>query len=566
MNTNQIDNFFTEDKENPKPGLFPSKKQFKYLPKILSKKERNLISILALIIIGSLIYIPLSLYFNKTLAVAANGGEYVEGILGEPRHINPILAVNDADRDLIRLVYSSLTKYDEEGKIVGDLADYEISENGLTYTFFIKDDAQWHDGQDVTADDVVFTIKTVQDAEYNSPLRVNWQGIEVEKVDDKTVRFVLKSQYAQFLNNTTLGILPKHIWEEIKPVNFGLSVFNLEPIGSGPYVFKKFKKDSLDRIKSYELESNRKYYEGRPYIDKVELKFYSSEGELLSAYNRNEVANVSNISAQNINRLKFQQKLDIKRLKLPRYFTVFFNESEGGALSDPDIRQALNYATDKNEIIKEVLDEEAIAVNSPMIASILGGFSNLNPYEFNPEKAKELLAESEAEELSIALTTSEFPEFVIVSNILKEQWEAVGFKVNLQIVNISTMQQLIKDRAYEALLFGEVLAIDPDPFSFWHSSQKKSPGLNLSVYDNSKADQLLEEARTSLDPVKRKLAYEEFQKVILDDAPAVFLYSPLYIYPQNEDVKGNNAEIISIPSDRFANINQWYIDTKRIGK
>lgn len=566
MNANQLDNFFlNEGKNKPKPGLFPSKKQFKYLPKILSKKERNILAVLALIIIGSIIYIPLSVYFNKTTSIASYGGTYSEGIVGEPRYVNPVLAGNDADRDLVRLVYSSLTKYDEKGNLIGDLAEnFNVSEDGLAYTFTLKD-ATWHDGQPVIADDVIFTIQAIQNSDYNSPQRINWNNVETEKIDNKTIKLTLKNRYAQFLNNTTIGILPKHVWQDVKPINFGLSDLNLEPIGSGPYEFSQYENDSLGKIEEYELEAYKEYYEGRPYIGKIKLKFYPTESELIAAYNRGDVSNIGNISAQNLNRLKFQQRLDVKRIKFPRYFTVFFNPDQSETLSEMDIRQALNYATDKTTIIKEVINGEALLVKSPMIPVVLGGVDNVDPYIYNPDQARELMRESEAE-LSITLTTSEWPEFVIVANMLKEQWEAVGFTVELQIADIVTMQQIIKDRSYEALLFGEVLTIDPDPFSFWHSSQKKSPGLNLAVYDNLEADRLLEEARSTLDPIKRMTSYDDFQKVVMDDAPAIFLYSPLYIYPQNNDIRGNDMEIISVPSDRFSNINTWFIDTKRIKK
>ncbi len=566
MNANQLDNFFlNEGKNKPKPGLFPSKKQFKYLPKILSKKERNILAVLALIIIGSIIYIPLSVYFNKTTSIASYGGTYSEGIVGEPRYVNPVLVSNDADRDLVRLIYSSLTKYDEKGNLVGDLAEsFNVSEDGLAYTFTLKD-ATWHDGQPVTADDVIFTIQAAQNSDYNSPQRINWNNVETEKIDNKTLKLTLKNKYAQFLNNTTIGILPKHIWQDVKPINFRLSDLNLEPIGSGPYKFSQYENDSLGKIEEYELEAYKEYYEGRPYIGKIELKFYPTESELIAAYNRGDVSNIGNISAQNLNRLKFQQRLDVKRIKFPRYFTVFFNPDKSETLSEMGIRQALNYATDKTTIIKEVIDGEALLVKSPIIPVVLGGIDNVDPYIYNPDQARELMRESEAE-LSITLTTSEWPEFVIVANMLKEQWEAVGFTVELQIADITTMQQIIKDRSYEALLFGEVLTIDPDPFSFWHSSQKKSPGLNLAVYDNLEADRLLEEARSTLDPIKRMTSYDDFQKVVMDDAPAIFLYSPLYIYPQDNDIQGNDMEIISVPSDRFSNINTWFIDTKRIKK
>jgi peptide/nickel transport system substrate-binding protein len=567
MNANQLDNFFlNEEKKRPKPGFFPSKKQFKYLPKILSKKERNVVAVLALIIIGSIIYIPLSLYFNKTTPVASSGGTYSEGIIGEPRHINPALATNDADRDLVRLIYSSLTKYDNQGNIIGDLAEsFDVSEDGLTYTFVLKD-AEWHDGQPVTADDIVFTVNTFQNEDYNSPQRINWNSVLAERIDDKTAKLTLKNKYAQFLNNTTVGILPKHVWQNVKPINFSLSDLNVEPIGSGPYKFSELKKDSLGKIQSYELKAHKKYHDGRPYIDRVELKFYPTESELVAAYNRGDVSNISNISAQNLNRLKFQQRLDVKRIKFPRYFTVFFNPDQSETLSELDVRQALNHATDKTTVINEVLNGEALLVKSPVIPAVLGGVDIADPYAYDQNKARELLQNTEAEDLSITLTTSEWPEFVIVANMLKEQWESVGFNVELQIADITTMQQIIKDRSYEALLFGEVLTVDPDPFSFWHSSQKKSPGLNLAVYDDPEADRLLEEGRSTLDPLKRMSSYDDFQKVVLEGAPAIFLYSPLYIYPQDNDVRSNDIEIISVPSDRFSNINTWFISTKRIKK
>jgi peptide/nickel transport system substrate-binding protein len=567
MNANQIDNFFLNEKKGePKSGVFPSRKQFKYLPKILSRKERNIIAFLALIVVGALLYIPLSLYFNKTTPVASYGGTYIEGIIGEPRHINPVLAVNDTDRDLIRLIYSSLTKYDEKGNLIGDLAEnFEISEDGLSYTFYLKN-AEWHDGETVTADDVVFTIQTIQNDENNSPQRVNWNNVEVERVNERTVKFTLENKHAQFLNSTTIGILPKHIWQGVKPINLSLSDLNFEPIGSGPYKFKEFKKDSIGKIQSYELVANKDYYEGRPYIDKIELKFYPTESELIAAYNRGDIANVSNISAQSLNRLKFQQRLDIKRIKFPRYFTVFFNPNQSETLSDSDIRKALNYAIDKEKIIDEVLGGEALMVGSPMIPAVLGGIDSINPYDYDPNKAKELIESSEVENLSITLTTSEWPEFVIVGNMIKEQWESIGFNVELQIADITTVQQIIKDRSYEALLFGEVLAVDPDPFSFWHSSQKKAPGLNLAAYGSEEADKLLEEARSTLDPLKRMTTYGKFQEIVQKDAPVIFLYSPLYIYPQDNDVKNSTMEVISVPSDRFSNINTWFISTRRIKK
>ena len=165
--------------------------------------------------------------------------------------------------------------------------------------------------------------------------------------------------------------------------------------------------------------------------------------------------------------------------------------------------------------------------------------------------------------LEIKLTTSDWPELVAAGNEIKKQWETTGVRVNLEILPLPELQQAIKDRDYEALLFGEVLAVDPDPFSFWHSSQKRDPGLNLSLYDNNDADKLLEDARQTLDRSARFLKYAELQEIIAKDIPAIIFYSPSYLYGQPAKIEGNNTTLISVPSDRFDTVSKWYIETRR---
>ena len=166
--------------------------------------------------------------------------------------------------------------------------------------------------------------------------------------------------------------------------------------------------------------------------------------------------------------------------------------------------------------------------------------------------------------LEVEITTSSWPELVSVANEIKSQWEKTGAGVTIHVLSVPEIQQAIKERDYTSLLFGEVLGLDPDPFSFWHSSQKKDPGLNLALYDNKDSDKLLEDARQTLDPTSRKTKYDQLQKVIISDAPAVFLYSPDYLYIQPKKIKNNNTKIVSIPSNRFDTIHKWYIDTHRV--
>lgn len=555
-----------------KPELFP---------KILSKKERYLILSLLIVILGSVIAIPFSTFYHFTKPAPDYGGSFNEGIVGEPHYINPLLSqTNDADRDLVSLMFSGILKYNKDGKLVPDLAkSYEISSDGLSYTVYLKENAKWHDGVPLTADDIIFTIQTAQNSDYGSAQRINWQGVEIEKVNDYTIMFKLKNKYAQFLNNWTINILPKHIWQDIKPINFALSEFNLKPVGSGPYKFQKLKKDDTGRIQSYYLGSNRNFYDGRPYINNIEIKFYNSEDEMINAYNKNDVSGLSSISPQNLDKIKFKKRLNIRELKLPRYFAVFLNQNQSKILSDKSVRMAMNYGTNKQEIIQKVLGNNGLPVNSPMIGDIIDIQNNTNPYEYNVEQAKKILADAgwgnpndkgilkkKDDKLSVTLTVPSWSELIDTANILKDQWAQVGIDVTIVALPTPELQQAIKERNYQMLLFGEILMPDPDPFSLWHSSQKKDPGQNLALYDNKATDTLLEDARQTLNPLERMKKYDDFQKLVMADAPIVLIYNPLYLYGQDQKIMGFDTEVISVPSDKFSNIEKWYIDTKRVLK
>lgn len=583
----------------------PTKSQLRHLPKVLSRKERFLILVLSLIALVSLVAIPISAYYHFTKPAPNFGGSLTEGLVGTPKHINPLLAQsNDADKDLSSLVYAGLVKYDGQGKTENDLAEsYQVSDDGLTYTFKLREGLLWHDGKALTAKDVVFTILTAQNADYGSSQRILWQGIDAAETDNRTVVFKLKNKYAQFLGNATLGILPKHIWENIKPASFGLSEFNLKPVGSGPYKFSKIRRNTFGNIKSFELATFDRYHAGKPYISKLTFKFYPSETDLIGAYNNGEVEGLGSISAQNLNSIRFLGQLRVKKLNLPRYFAVFFNQNRSKQLADKNVRLSLNYAIDKKKMLDEILSGNGMTVDSPMMPGIIDVPDSITKYKFDAELADKTLedagwkypntteAQNETEngkekvrekappvpknkkekpgeptKLEIRLTTSDWPELVAVANEIKKQWGKVGARVLVETLPLPELQQAIKDRDYEILLFGEVLALDPDPFSFWHSSQKRDPGLNLALYDNKDADKLLEDARQTLDRSARMSKYDDFQKIIAKDVPAIFLYSPDYLYAQPAKIKGNDTTLISMPSDRFDNVGRWYIETKRVRK
>ena len=484
-------------------------------------------------------------------------------------------------------------KYDGKGNLIEDLAEsYSIDQSGLIYDFKLKNDIYWHDGEKLTADDIVFTIQTIQDPEYKSPVRGNWQGVTVEKVDDSNVRFTLRNIYAPFLHNTVIGIIPKHIWQGISAQNFPLAEYNQAPIGSGPYRFKELKKNGSGKIEKINLIWNENYFgasnhrvnsQKKPFIQKINFIFYDNEAAAIEAYDKGSIDGLSRISVSSL--AEFQKKnIDIYKIKQPRYYAVFFNQTKSKALSDKIVRQALNYATDKQKMVADILLGEANAVNSPLLEGSLGYTAEITTYDYSSDKAKDLLEQnswkdadndnirekkigSEIVKLEFTIVTVNQPQLVATIQQIKQDWESIGAKIDIQIVDPTAIQQdFIKPREYQALLFGEIYGADPDPFSFWHSSLKKDPGLNLALYNNKKTDKLLEEARQSLDQNIRAEKYKEFQKIVSDEAPAVFLYSPNFLYPMAKKIKGINIEMLALPSYRFSQIESWYIKTSRVEK
>ncbi|MCX6763933.1 MAG: ABC transporter substrate-binding protein [Candidatus Moranbacteria bacterium] len=520
-------------------------------------------------------------YLNKTQPIPKFGGEYIEGIIGQPLHINSVISQsNNTDEDLSQIIYNGLFKYDDQGKIANDLAEgYEISKDKMLYTVHLKKNVTWHDGQPFTAADVFYTINLISDPAYKSPLRVNWQGIETSVVDDYTLTFQLKISYARFLSNLTFGILPKHIWETVGPEKFSLTDLNLQPIGTGAYKFSSIQKDSGANIISLKLVSNPNYFEGKPYISKITFNFYLDEESVLAAFNRKEIMGINSLSPQKISSIKNVQSTVFHKLKIPRYFAVFINKTRNVALASDEVREALALATNRDEIIQKVLDGNGRPIFSPILPGMIGFTDNLEKYNLDVDRANRILDENgwvrgadgfrgkKGNLLEFAIVTPDVAELTQTADLLKAQWEKIGAKINVSAFSLFDVQQnYIKTREYDALLFGQILGSDPDPFSFWHSSQKKDPGLNLSVFSDGEIDTLIEDGRNEFDEGKRAKIYEEFQQKLVKEIPAIFLYSPDYIYPVNRSIKGINIENLIFPAERFANLSKWYIKTKRVWK
>lgn len=523
-----------------------------------------------------------------TVEVSSRGGTLTEGVIGLPRFINPILAVSDADRDLTALTYSGLLKPTAQGALVPDLAEsYAVSDDGLTYTFTLKPGLTFQDKTPLSADDVVFTIQKAQDPGLKSPKRPNWEGVSATKVNDREIKLTLKQPYSPFLENATLGILPKHIWNSVASDEFQFSQFNTEPVGSGPYKLKSLERNGSGVSLYYRLEAFDRYVSGQPLIKNLIVRFYQNNSDLMSAYDNGAVQSMTNISPQQASAIRAKGGR-VEHTPLPRIFAVFFNQNRAPVLANKEVRLALYRAVNKQAIVDRVLDGEGIAIDSPippgLLQKDLGGAYEKPASDDGVAAAKKILeaakwkwndqkkvyekkVKKDTVPLSFSISTSNAPELKAAALMIKDMWEKIGAQVEVKIFDIGELNQnVIRTRKYDALLFGEIIGRDLDLFAFWHSSQRNDPGLNVALYANVKADKLLESARTLSERASRLLKYRAFEREIQNDIPAIFIYSPDFLYVTPKNLQGFSLGHITIPAERFTNINQWYVETERVWK
>jgi peptide/nickel transport system substrate-binding protein len=538
------------------------------------------------VLVGVFVLSSLTLLFqvneNFLVAIPTRGGTLTEGVIGTPRFVNPLLATSDADKDLSALIYSGLLKEDGSGNLVPDLAEsYTISNDGLTYTFVLKNNAKFQDGTKVTADDVVFTINKLQDPALKSPRALAWNSVTVAKVNDTTVTFTLNQPYAPFIYNTTLGILPKHIWNEVSNDSFPFSTLNIKPVGSGPYAVTKVTTDSSGLPTEYDLKANSTYTSGEPYITNIIFKFYQNENSLIYAYGNKDVNEINSISPENMSSIKRTDGTTLQIVQ-ERIFGIFFNQNQNPVLVNKEVRQALDVAIDKQALINTVLHGYGRAIDGPLptdddTSPAMTPDQRISTARAILEKAGwtqgsdgiyvkiDKKTKKVTDTLALSLSTSDAPELKAEAEMIQADWTAIGAQVDVKIFEIGDLNQnIIRPRKYDALLFGEIVPAGNDLYPFWHSSQRNDPGLNISMYANVKTDKILESLRTTSDPDEQISLEKSFETQIQADDPAVFLYAPDFIYVVPKNIQNMKLETVTEANDRFNTISSWYTETTKV--
>jgi peptide/nickel transport system substrate-binding protein len=554
-------------------------------------------------------FITMLIILNKVnnsfmVEVPTNGGTITEGIIGMPTLVNPVLAVSDADKDISALVYSGLMRKASDGTIVPDLADsYSASADGTTYTFTIRKNAKFQDGTALTADDVLFTIEKLKDPLVKSPRKVSWDGVTADKKDDHTVVFTLSRPYISFLDNTTIGILPARIWKNLSGAEFGLSGLNIKAVGSGPYQIDGVVKDKEGIPQAYKLKRFDGFVLGAPHIKYINIISYANEKDLVGALLNHSVDQAGGLSPENAATIT-SKSYTVHTATLPRMFGLFWNSANNKIFADTAVVHALDKAIDRQAIVNDVLSGYGTVIHSPIPENIMkdaqiedyknasvdeantildkggwkmgddgirtkGGTTVVTQTKKVGKKTvtqKVTINNGPVTRLAFSLVTGDTPELGHTADILKEQLGKIGVQVDVKKYETGPLNQLIRGRQYEALFFGQVVNHESDLYSFWHSSQKADPGLNIAMYGNKTVDTILETAQKTLNSENRMSKYKDFVTEFNKDVPALLIYSPKYLYATSSKLNHVLLDTLTTPSDRFQSIYDWYADTDHVWK
>lgn len=596
----------------------------------LYRREKWLFALFCVAFLAAGLHLARTFFVAHSVPAPDYGGSYDEGITGSLSGGNPIFAfTNTGDADVARLIYSGLTRYDPlTERFVPDLATYERDESRTQYTFVLREGATWHDGTPVTADDVLFTYtKILQNPEVGvQRLLAAYENSRVEKINERTIRITLKEPYVFFSSLTTFPILPKHLWEHVAPKDIVSTPLSDLHVGSGPYRFERLRASEDGSSVTAVLAAFEKYYGQKPYLETLNMTVYK-DSELLRS-------NMSGLDAANNVPLATLSEGETRGFKtltytLPQYVAVFLNTSSS-KLTDRNVRLGLLLATDKQEILKSVLDAKRIdtpfledksdywiyktdrkSANGALhganwryptptpiptatpVAPAVPGAPSPQPSPAPttpptptptpsptptpiptpsptptsqdgslPPVPHPIRTNPQGEPLKLELLTADVPQaYVDIAGTLREQYREVGVDLTVTVLPPEQLQQRIRAKTYDLLLYGQSLDYNLDTYPFWHSSQEGKNGLNLSNLTSGTADRLLAQIRnpfaTTNDEAvamqRRQDAERRLEALFDDQVPAIFLYQPLYYYHYRDGaVKGLEMKNMRAFSDRLA--------------
>jgi peptide/nickel transport system substrate-binding protein len=538
----------------------------------------------ALIAIGLLLMSQQPTQEQTTSVQPTTGGIYSEALIGAFGRLNPVLDYyNSPDRDIDRLLFRGLIRFDSSGLPQGDLAEsWGVSQDGKVYNFSIRSNAVFHDGQPVTSQDIIFTIDLLRNDNIPIPndQKEFWRQIEVNQLDEHTLQFRLPEPFAPFLDYLTFGILPYHLLSKVDPANLANDPFNLNPVGNGPYRFESLvTEDGL--VSSVTLRAFDEFHLGRPFIDQVVFRYYPNSKAALTAYRNGGVLGISQVSDSNLSEVLDEPNLNLYTGRLPNLTLVYLNldNSQLPFFQESAIRRAMLMGINRQKIIDRILNSQAILAHGPILPGTWAYYENIESIGYDPEKALTAIKnagytipaeggtirEKEGTKFSFELLYPDNQPYQAIAESIKNDWGVLGIEVNLRAMPFDELlQNHLETRDYQAALATINLSRfpDPDPYPFWDQAQVQE-GQNYSMWNDRQASEFIENARINIDLGERKKAYYNFQVRFTTDMPALPLYYPVYSYAVDEQVKEVRIGSFYDPSDRFNNILQWFLVAMR---
>jgi len=555
---------------------------FLYFENMKKLRWQILVVVLTLIVVAVLL-LTQQPTLNPILPEPASGGIYTEALVGSFGRLNPLLDLNNpADREIDRLLFGSLIKFDSGGIPQPDLAEsWGVSADGTIYNVTIRANAVWQDGTPITSDDVLFSISLLrsQYSAFPADVRSLWDQVEITRLDNKNIKFTLPEPFVPFLDYLSFGILPQHMFETVSADQLSNADFNLAPVGSGPYKFDHLTVEN-GQITGVVLTASESYYGLVPFMEQIVFRYYPSADAALEAYEQGEVLSVSQIPANKLTDACSDPNLSCYSSRMPRLSMIILNLANNDVpfFQDKKIRRALMTGLNRQWMVDYLLHGQAVVADSPMLPLTWAYYDGVEHIGFDPDLAvNELRAAGyllppnvivrAKDNVSLSFTMV-YPDDSIhtqLAQAIQQNWMAIGVEVKLQAVSYESLfNEYLTPRTYQAALVDLDLSrsYDPDPYPFWHQAEITG-GQNYAQWDNRTASEYLEQARVVADLNIRARLYRNFQVIFARELPALPLYYPIYTYGVDQRVQGVQAVPLFETADRFNGISFWYLVTRR---
>lgn len=500
-----------------------------------------------------------------------SGGTYAEAIRGPINTLNPLYALTPAELAASHVLFSSLYHNDSTGHLRGDIATSMKNEGDKVFTVNLRKDARWHDGEKVTAADVVYTVGLMRNPTARTVMMASWKGISVQQLGEYSVKFTLPATYAAFPQALTFPIVPRHILKDISPEKLRESTFSKSPIGSGPFSLRLLQVLNIDSgRKVIHMDANRDYYLGGPRLNRLQFHIYNDDESLVRALRTSEVNAASGVSSQAARTIDTgQYRTVIKPVNSGVYALLNMKRP---VFKDNNVRKALQIGTDTSALRKQLFGNPK-QLYLPFVSGQVGGAESIRMPRYDRAAAVKLLETGGwvlkngvrtkgAEQLTLRVVTRKNADYEVVLRTLAGQWRQLGVKVDTEVVDPTNFTaDVLHSQNYDVLVDELVIGGDPDVFAYWHSKGMQ----NFASYNNETSDDALASARTNSNIALRNVKYVNFARQWLSDIPAIGLYQSNLIYIHTRSSRGvSNDEAVVSTDDHYTNVRYWTSELGRV--